>query len=89
MLTTLLKDRTSYVWLGLVLATLASWLLGVGHDLPHQYAAVAIIVIACAKVHFVGRYFMELREAPKALMAVFDGWVCVVCSVLIGLYLLV
>ena len=88
MLRTLLRDRTSVVWLALMAATLASWTLGVGHGLPDQYAAVTIIVIASAKVHFVGRYFMELRDAPTALAAVFEGWLCVVTCVLIGLYLL-
>lgn len=88
MLNSLLRDRTSVVWLVLIIATLASWILGVGHELPYQYATVAIIVIAFVKVNFVGRYFMELREAPVALIAVFQAWVCIVPCVLIGLYLL-
>jgi heme/copper-type cytochrome/quinol oxidase subunit 4 len=79
-------DRVTLVWLALIIATLASWILGVGHELPDEYAAVAIIVIAFSKVHFVGRYFMELREAPMPLIAVFEAWVCVVPCVLIGLY---
>jgi hypothetical protein len=87
MLTTLLRDRISVVWLVLVLATLASWILGVGHGLPAGYNAVAIIVIAFAKVHFVGRYFMELRHAPVALTAVFGAWNVAVAALLIGLYL--
>lgn len=89
MLTTLLRDRISVVWFGLVAATLASWILGVGHELPDRYAAICIIVIAFAKVHFVGRYFMELRHAPIALTAVFTAWNVLVAALLIGLYLFV
>ena len=87
MLKTLLRDRISVVWSVLIVATLASWVLGGGHDLPDRYAAICIIVIAFAKVHFVGRYFMELRDAPVPLTAVFEAWVVVIASVLIGLYL--
>lgn len=87
MLTTLLRDRISIVWSALIVATLASWVLGVGHELPDQYAAICIFVIAFAKVHFVGRYFMELRDAPVPLVAVFETWVVVIACVLIGLYL--
>ena len=86
MLTSLLRHRISLVWLALILATLTSWLLGVGHQLPTTYASIAIILIAFAKVHFVGRYFMELRHAPAPLQAAFDGWTVIVAVVLIGLY---
>lgn len=86
MLKTLLRDRITVVWLVLIVATLASWTLGVGHGLPHRYAAIGIMVIALIKVHFIGRYFMELRHAPTALMALFEGWVVLVGAVLIGLY---
>lgn len=87
MLTTLVRDRITIVWFVLVAATLASWTLGVGHELPQRYAAISIIVIAFAKVHFVGRYFMEIRDAPPALKAVFGVWNVVVAGLLIGLYL--
>ncbi|WP_266049706.1 cytochrome C oxidase subunit IV family protein [Mycolicibacterium sp. J2] len=87
MLKTLLRDRTTIVWFVLVAATLASWTLGVGHELPARYAAVGIIVIAFVKVHFVGRYFMELRDAPTALKAVFGAWNVAVAALLIGLYI--
>jgi len=87
MLIVLLRDRVTAVWLFLIAATLAAWILGVGHELPHRYAAVCIIVLALTKVHFVGRYFMELRHAPAALTAVFGVWTVVAAGVLIGLYL--
>jgi len=88
MLTDLLRDRITVVWLVLIAATIASWLLGIGHGLPATYAGVCIILIAFVKVRFVGRYFMELRDAPAALLGVFEGWVALVTVVLIGLFLL-
>ena len=87
MLTNLLRDRITVVWFVLVAATVASWILGVGHELSDRDAAVSIIVIAFVKVHFVGQYFMELRAAPTALRAVFGIWNVVVGLLLIGLYL--
>jgi Prokaryotic Cytochrome C oxidase subunit IV len=83
----LLRSRITVVWLALIAATLASWLLGVGHELPINYAAITILVIAFFKVHLVGRYFMELRHAPVALLAVFEAWTVLVAVVLLSLYL--
>lgn len=87
MLTDLLRDRITVVWLVLIVATIASWLLGVGDGLSATYAGVSIILIGFVKVRFVGRYFMELRDAPLALMGVFEGWVALVAVTLIGLFL--
>lgn len=89
MLTTLLRDRITVVWLALIVATVASWTLGAGHEMPVGYATIGIIVIACAKVHFVGRYFMELRHAPIPLVVIFEAWTAVVAALLVGLYLFV
>lgn len=88
MLNHLLRDRITVVWLALIAATLASWTLGVGHGLPATYSGVSIIVIAAVKVRFVGRYFMELRDAPIPLLWVFEGWVALASAMMIGLFLL-
>lgn len=88
MLTSLLRDRITVVWFVLVAATVASWILGVGHELDDRSAAISIIVIALAKVCFVGQYFMELRHAPRGLRAVFGIWTLAVGAMLVGLYLL-
>jgi hypothetical protein len=50
-------------------------------------ASVLVIVIAFVKVRFVGRYFMELRDAPTPLLAVFEGYCAVVCTILIVMFL--
>ena len=44
-------------------------------------------MVALVKVRFVGLYFMELRTAPVALRALFEGWCLAACLVLIGFYL--
>lgn len=87
MLNLLLRDRVTVVWFALIAATLASWTLGVGHELPATYAGVSIIVIAAVKVRFVGCYFMELRDAPLPLLWLFEGWVGLVTATMIGLFL--
>jgi hypothetical protein len=89
MMIQLLRNRITAVWLGLVLATFASWTLGVGHDLGAKYAGVVILVIAFVKVRFIGRYFMELRDAPVPLLTLFEAWVVVVAAMTIGLFVFV
>lgn len=68
------------IWALLVAATVGSWTVGAGHG-------VALLVVAFVKVRLVGLYFMELRSAPVPLRILFEGWVVVTCSLLIGLYL--
>ena len=58
-----------------------------GHELLDSYAAVTVILIAFVKVRPVGRYVMELRNAPVVLLALFEGWVALVAVALIGPFL--
>ena len=68
MLRMLLRDRISAVWILLMGATVLSWRLGLGHGIDSRVAASAVvIVVAFVKVYLVGRYFMEIRNAPVAL----------------------
>ncbi|HTK66474.1 MAG TPA: cytochrome C oxidase subunit IV family protein [Pseudonocardia sp.] len=86
----LLRQRATAAWAVLMLATVISWSLGTHHGPAlhdPRFAATGVIVIAFIKVHLVGRHFMELREAPRALVLWFDGWVVAVCAVVAGLYL--
>jgi hypothetical protein len=82
-----LRDRVNLVWIFLILATLVSWSLGTGHELDARYGGVIIIAVAMIKVRLVGRYFMELRDAPIPLMTLFECWVVAVGLMLIGLFL--
>jgi hypothetical protein len=82
----LLRSRCTAVWSLLILATLLSAWVGTGHG-DRTLATLVVIVIAFVKLRWVGLYFMELRDAPLALRAVFEGYVAVVSGVVVGLYL--
>jgi uncharacterized membrane protein len=75
-LASLLRTRTTAVWLVLTLATLLSWSLGGHHTLgmsnSHALAGIAILLIAFVKIRFVGLYFMDLRGAPTVLRIIFE-----------------
>lgn len=82
------RDRTLIVWIGLIAATVAAWVLGTDHGIDDaQVASSLVLLIAFAKIRFVGRYFMELRDAPAILVGLFEGWVLVVCGAVVAMYL--
>jgi hypothetical protein len=85
LLPTLLRARSTWVWAGLVVATLVSWALGSEHGTG---SAIAIVVLGVAviKVRFVGLDFMELRSAPAMLRAAFEGYCVALWAVLAGMY---
>jgi len=85
-MTLLAKNPAVAAWAALMAATLTSWYLGDGHGAA-KAATIGVLAVAFAKVFLVGRYFMELRDAPPALRRLFAGWVVVVCSVLVTMYL--
>ena len=84
-----LKNRppVAVVWLILTGITLISWWLGVEHSIGSlRLAGVIILILAFIKVRLVGIHFIELRAAPRRLRALFDGYCVVVCSLVVGLY---
>lgn len=84
----LLRSRISLVWLLLVGATLLSWQLGHGAVLTGRaLPGVAILVLAFVKARFVIIEFMELRQAPRAMRIVAEGWPLLACVLLVSLYL--
>lgn len=86
MLFTLLRERSSLVWIILVTATLASWALG-SHHRAGSEVGVVVLGIALVKVRFVGLDFMELRNAPLVLRGMFETYCVALWSVLTGMYL--
>ncbi len=85
----LVRDRVTAAWGVLVAATVVSFTLGVEDGRGgHPLLSSVIIVIACVKVRLVGRYFMELRNAPVQLRGLFEAYCLVVCVVLLGLFLI-
>ena len=87
----LFRTPATVVWVVLILATGLSWMLGTDHGLPHHgqtLVSVAILLIAFIKVRFIGLYFMELRDAPTLLRALFETYCVAVCALVVGLFLL-
>ena len=85
----LLKSPITVVWVILILATLTSWWLGTDHGFSNEnLVGSLILLVAFIKVRFVGLYFMEHRHSPIPLRIVFEVWCLVVCSVVIGMFLL-
>jgi len=80
--------RVTVVFAGLVVATCITWWLGSGSSQTADglgLAAVLTILIAFAKIYFIGRDFMELRSAPSVLRTAFTVWVGVVAVAAIAL----
>lgn len=87
---TLFRNRITVIWALLVLATLVSFdssRLGVGGE-NQTLAAAVIMIIAFAKVRFIGLDFMELRNSPLLLRLVFEVWVIAVCLAILAFYYL-
>lgn len=82
----LLRARSTYVWLVLVAVTVVSWAVGAEHGVGSS-VAVVVLALALVKVRFVGLDFMELRHAPLVLRAVFEAYCIILWMVLAGMYL--
>jgi hypothetical protein len=84
------RSRNLGVWAILVAATLLSWLVGQSHGATADSARAGTVValgLAFAKAWIVGQEFMELRHAPRLLRGIFGGWIAVVGTTLITMYL--
>ena len=82
--------RVTLVWLLLLALTFGSFLIGVEQGAGFASVAAAIIVgIALFKVRLIGIHFMDLRAAPRALRALFEGYVLAVFVVLVAIDIVV
>jgi caa(3)-type oxidase subunit IV len=89
MMQALIRTRASIVWLGLIVLTATAWLLGTDHGFgpnAHVAVGVVILVVAVCKVHLIGLYFMDLRDAPLSLRVVFEGYCLLLTGVIIGMF---
>lgn len=82
----LLRARSTYVWLTLVVVTILSWAVGAEHQVGSGIA-VLVLALAVVKVRFVGLDFMELRSAPLLLRGAFEFYCVALWCVLVGMYL--
>ena len=85
----LLVHRSTLTWVLLMAATGLSLWLGTGHHIEDTdnlltRAWVGLIVIAFIKVRWILLDFMELRDAPVGLRAMFEVWVIAVGGALIA-----
>jgi len=86
----LLRTPTTVVWLALIAATALSWLLGTNHGVPadrQDLTSVVILLVAFAKVRFIGLWFMELRAAPLVLRGLLELYCVAVCAMTVTLFL--
>ena len=83
---TVLRERVTRVWLGLMAATCVStWALS-RDGLRPSVAMVGIFGVAALKVRFVMLDFMELRGAPRRARLIFQGWIVVVIALILGFW---
>lgn len=84
--------RLTLVWVALLGLTFGSFVVAEDtHQSAGTISAAAIVVlgIAMLKVRLIGLHFMDLRAAPTALRALFEGYVLVVFVALVILDLVV
>ena len=86
MTSSLFCARSTVVWLGLVMATLVSFTIGIDHGIGSG-VALWVLALALIKVRYIGLDFMELREAPLILRGIFETYCLALWLVLAGMYL--
>jgi|GEM_PF-1056583 len=78
--------RVTLVWVLLLALTFGSFLVGIEQGAGFASVGALIIVgIAMLKVRLIGIHFMDLRVAPVALRALFEGYVLAVFLILVAL----
>jgi len=87
---TFLRNPLTLVWAFLTVITVASW--GISRDVGVAHAAsviatVGVLLIAAVKVHYVMRYFMEVRHAPAWLKRATTVWLLLLLVLLLGSYI--
>jgi hypothetical protein len=82
----LLRARSTVVWVTLVIVTILSWAIGAEHAVGSG-VAVVVLALAAIKVRLVGLDFMELRNAPWVLRGIFEAYCIILWMVLAGMYL--
>jgi len=81
-----LRERVTMVWLGLVVLTcVTTWGLSTDLFIP-AVGVVGIFVIAAVKVSYVMLDFMELRDAPILIRVAFQSWPVVVAAMILGFW---
>ena len=81
--------RVTGTWALLCALTGLSWgLAAARHLAPGTALTLIVLGIAAVKTRLVIRQFMDVRTAPSWLRRATDGWLAVLMTAIIGLYLL-
>ena len=86
-LSRLVSDRQTAVWLFLVAATVLTAVLGLEQHGDSTAVGLVHLVIAFVKIRLVAIHFMYISEAPSALRFLVEGYVAVTFVALVGIYL--
>jgi Prokaryotic Cytochrome C oxidase subunit IV len=77
--------RIHHVWLLLIVATVASWLVTENAQAA-KFGATAVILIAAFKINMVVAHFMELGWQPRPFRLIISGWILLVSTIIITGY---
>jgi membrane protein YdbS with pleckstrin-like domain len=81
----------NYAWIMLCAITIGSWWLAPGHSGNSNEAnvviTVAVILLGFIKGRLIIRYFMEVRSAPQWLKMATDGWLMMLWTAILVIYL--
>lgn len=83
------RNCLTYVWLLLTVTTIISWWAssGIITSISRNVAVtVFVLLMAGLKVHFIMRYFMNVRGAPDWLGKILVIWLVVLEVILIIVY---
>ena len=80
--------RITWLWIFLIVATIASWEFGHGLGFGEnvRLSTTAVLVIAFIKARMVILDFMEVRHAPLGLRLALEAWTVLVAGTLLVLY---
>ena len=83
---TVWRERVTWVWVALVVLTcVTTW--GLSKDLFSPGVAVTgTFLIAALTIRYVILDFMELRNAPIPVRALFEAWPFVVAALILGFW---
>jgi len=78
-------------WIVLCALTIGTWSLAPAHSGVAAVASVsisvAVVVLGFIKGRLIIRYFMEVRTAPRWLRLAADGWLLVLWTAVLVIYL--
>lgn len=72
------QQGATLVWMVLVAATVATWLLARGGATSPIETVSLVMVIAAFKARLIVLHFMGLRHAPLPYRLIFEGWILAV-----------